>query len=212
MDPEYRTALPAHQDRSKRTLEGILAADEALVGERHFEDVSMAEIAERSGVAVGTLYKRLPNKRAILACLLERQAQRSGERIDAFLRAQDGGDLPARTRALVGFFVEAYRDHRGVLRTLTGLYYGPRGADADVDASRDQYTEQTERLVEYLAAAVPGRRAQERARFAVMSLAAVCLNRIVLAGATGLRMEVSDRGLARELVVMLEGYLADDLE
>ena len=210
MEGPYRTAHPARQARSQRTLETILGAVEGLLGERTFEEVSVADIAERSGCAVGTVYKRLPNKQALLDCLLERHAAHSRALIAEFLASPEraGEDLQARVGALVAYVVHAYRARRGILRALSTRFYGPRGADAGAEAYREALGGPVDSLVEHLAARVPGPRALERARFALLTLTAVCLNRIVFTGSTGLRIDLTDRALERELTVMLLGYLS----
>ncbi len=60
------------QPRSRRTLERILAATEGLLADREFEDISMADIAKRAKVAVGTVYTRFAMKDEILPFLIAR--------------------------------------------------------------------------------------------------------------------------------------------
>ena len=94
----YRTALPALQGRSQRTLEAILGAVEELLETHRWDDLSMAEIAERAGCAVGTVYARLPNKQAVLPCLLERYAVDFDGRVTEFLASRDWTEVPLEQR------------------------------------------------------------------------------------------------------------------
>ena len=63
--PGNLSATPV-QPRAFRTLERILAATEELLEERLFEQVAIADIAERAGVSVGTIYTRFADKSALL--------------------------------------------------------------------------------------------------------------------------------------------------
>lgn len=62
---------PAYQQRSRKTREKIVAALDAALKERPFDQVSMADIAARAGVAVGTLYRRFENKDALIPVIME---------------------------------------------------------------------------------------------------------------------------------------------
>jgi len=63
--------LPAHQARSRQTREKIVHALDAALAEKPFDQVSVAELAERAGVAVGSVYQRFKNKDALIPVILE---------------------------------------------------------------------------------------------------------------------------------------------
>ncbi len=63
--------IEASQDRSRRTREKLVTAFGALLREKDFEAITMAELAERSGVAVGTVYRRFANKDALIPVIFE---------------------------------------------------------------------------------------------------------------------------------------------
>jgi len=63
------------------THEAILEAGEAVFSERGFGGARMEEIAERAGVAVGTLYNYFDDRRAILDAVLEAVAKEFSERL-----------------------------------------------------------------------------------------------------------------------------------
>ncbi len=62
---------PAYQDRSRRTREKIVIALDEALREKPFDQVSVAEIAQRAGVAVGTVYRRFENKDALIPVIFE---------------------------------------------------------------------------------------------------------------------------------------------
>ncbi len=64
------------QSRSTATVDALLEAAAQLLVAQGYEALNTNEIAERAGVAVGSLYQYFPNKDAILAALCRRQAER----------------------------------------------------------------------------------------------------------------------------------------
>jgi AcrR family transcriptional regulator len=60
------------QDRSRRTLEALLDATEALLDERRFEEITVAEIILKAGSSTGSFYARFPGKDALLPALYAR--------------------------------------------------------------------------------------------------------------------------------------------
>lgn len=88
------------QERSRRTVERILAAAEAIIAADGVDAVTTRTIAERAGVAAPSLYRFFEDRDAILDALLEQmlaeletavqEAERSftGESIDAFMRLE----------------------------------------------------------------------------------------------------------------------------
>lgn len=63
--------LPAHQTRSRAAREKIVGALDTLLKEKPFDQVSVAEIATRAEVAVGTVYQRFKNKEALIPVVFE---------------------------------------------------------------------------------------------------------------------------------------------
>ena len=67
------------------THEAILHAGEAVFSEHGFGGARMEDIAERAGVAVGTLYNYFDDRRAILDAVLEASAKELSARLSAGL-------------------------------------------------------------------------------------------------------------------------------
>lgn len=63
--------IQAAQDRSRRTRDKLVTAFGGLLREKPFETITMAELAERAGVAVGTVYRRFANKDALIPVIFE---------------------------------------------------------------------------------------------------------------------------------------------
>jgi AcrR family transcriptional regulator len=81
------------QERSRATVERILAAGRSVLLERGFEGTSTNRIAVAAGVGPGSLYQYFPDKEAILDRVVERAVDDLEARITrAFLAGLRGGD------------------------------------------------------------------------------------------------------------------------
>lgn len=68
--------LTPKQARSRESQQRILDATLALLEDRHFEAMTIADIAGHAGMAVGNFYKRFKNKEALLPHLYAEYNQR----------------------------------------------------------------------------------------------------------------------------------------
>lgn len=60
------------QKRSRDRVEHILGSASKLIAERGSDTMRMSEVAERSGISIGSLYQYFPDKAAIVRTLAER--------------------------------------------------------------------------------------------------------------------------------------------
>ena len=87
-------ALPARQRRSRDTRERLMAAVELVIRDIGLERATVRAIASRAGVAVGSIYRRFPNKRALLLAVQERFLARRAQRISFTLRQRTASHRP----------------------------------------------------------------------------------------------------------------------
>lgn len=81
---------PPQQRRSQASFERILDAAEYLIRERGFDDMTIAEVVQRSESSVGSLYARFRNKRGLLQAVQARYHERvEGAIATAFDEARD---------------------------------------------------------------------------------------------------------------------------
>lgn len=95
--------LPAYQPRSRQTREKIVNALGEALKEKPFDQVSVAEIAERAGVAVGSVYQRFKNKDALIPVILEIYEKRIAEwkQGDSRIDIEETDDLRSALRKLM---------------------------------------------------------------------------------------------------------------
>lgn len=114
------------QARSKDKVERILGAARAILAEQGTPGLNTNHIAKRAGVGVGSVYEYFPNKRAIVAQLIE---QLSEEETDAMLaRFADVQKLPLHeaVRTLVSAVFDLYRANHAIYRQLRAMTSQPR--------------------------------------------------------------------------------------
>ncbi len=115
------SVLTPRQARSQRTQERLLVALEDLLQVRFFEHITIQDIAEEAGVAVGTIYRRFRNKEAFLPVLYRRLDDRLAAWAEDVWRGwpgASGGGLRDALRRLVAAHVRFYRANAPLLRTL----------------------------------------------------------------------------------------------
>jgi len=94
---------------ARRNRFKVIGAAQAVFSE-HGPDARMEEVAEKAGVAVGTLYRHFPNKEALLEALI---ADRLGQIIEV-------------ARDMLHRDVEPWEAFSRVMRRLTGMAYEDR--------------------------------------------------------------------------------------
>jgi AcrR family transcriptional regulator len=76
---------PAKQQRSRVTIDAILEATARIVGQVGLDRATTNRIAELAGESIGSLYQYFPGKEALLAALIEREAQADLDALAAVL-------------------------------------------------------------------------------------------------------------------------------
>jgi AcrR family transcriptional regulator len=123
--------LPAepHQKRSLRKRARLKSAGLALFGEKGYEGASIAAIARRAGLAVGTFYQHFRSKRQLLLALMDDLLEYLS-RLD--LRSQTAADPRAGLRAMLA------RAFSGDLRYLGAYRAWQEAALSDAELQRKQ--------------------------------------------------------------------------
>jgi AcrR family transcriptional regulator len=117
---ELQWVRAPHQDRSRKTLERLLDTAEALLQERGFDNVSVAEIAQAAGSSVGAFYARFRDKNGLLHHLHERFCEEAMATADAALDPArwEGATVTEILAALIAFLEEDLRERGGMFRAF----------------------------------------------------------------------------------------------
>jgi AcrR family transcriptional regulator len=198
------------QSRGVATRRRLLEAAEELFARAGYEGASMADVAERAGVGVGTLYHHFPDKRALLLALVddwgERELARGRDDRD-FERFLGDNPRAAFTEDLRRRYLELRRDG-GFFLVLLEL------AERDGDVRQHFHRIQQvaiERLRDRIAFAQ--RRGVMRARLDPLA-AATLVRRSIEMAATEVfvhrHAEPSGERMLEELTDMICRYLMED--
>jgi AcrR family transcriptional regulator len=110
MPPRPRTVprKAPKQQRSKETVDVILAATARVLVKEGFDRASANRIAEAAGVSIGSLYQYFPSKEALVAALVERHIETMSAALEAEMAAVADAPLDAAIRRMVTLMMEAH--------------------------------------------------------------------------------------------------------
>jgi AcrR family transcriptional regulator len=110
MPPRTRTVprkMPKQQ-RSKDTVDVILAATARVLVKEGFDRASTNRIAEQAGVSIGSLYQYFPSKEALVAALVERHIETMSEALQAEMAALADAPLAIAVERMVTLMMDAH--------------------------------------------------------------------------------------------------------
>lgn len=109
---------PARQERSRRTLSRILGALTALLEKKPFDEITIAELARRSGAAVTSIYARFEDKRALILAAHERHRDTTIAELDRLLDPVrwKGASLRTIVTGAIASVLAARRKQQNLLR------------------------------------------------------------------------------------------------
>lgn len=110
MAPRPRTVprKTPKQQRSKETVDVILAATARVLVREGFDRASTNRIAETAGVSIGSLYQYFPSKEALVAALVERHIDVMSERLQSEMAACAELPVEAAIRRMVTLMLDAH--------------------------------------------------------------------------------------------------------
>ncbi len=116
------TALPQPADKTPRTARGrrtlrlILDAAAEEFGQRGYHDGSIARIAQRAGVAIGSFYTYFDSKEAVFRALVADMSRQVREHVVPHILAAP--DRLAGERAGLAAFLQFVRTHKALYRII----------------------------------------------------------------------------------------------
>jgi len=108
----------ASQERSRATVDALLAATARILVREGYDRASTNKIAEAAGVSVGSLYQYFPSKEALVAAVLEQHMAEMMAVVRASLVEVVGLPLEEAARELVRVMIEAHRVEPKLHRVL----------------------------------------------------------------------------------------------
>lgn len=205
---------PPKQERSRRSYNRILEVTAELLAGRPFDEISVAEIAERAGYTKGAFYHRFDSKATLLRHLVARLTTGALEEWESFLDPEAWSDRALREflEAFIGRLVAIYTRSTHLMRAF--VWEAQWGSD---DAIRTTAEELNGRVLEGFLSVVAGHEDElasgiatdlpETARFWITSLTAL-LSRTYLWRAKSLAPDPDPRLVEGRACALLVPYLA----
>lgn len=199
-------ALRAVQPRARATRDALLSAGRALLSNRDYDAVSIAELAGAIGLSVGSFYGRFRDKASFFALLQEQVADEWLQAVREVLPSS--GDGEREVDHIIGDVVRTtigvFRGNAGFIRTALKHASTHPGSWTPVQRTGAVFVgEMSDALGPRLEHLAPAQRAQ-RVRFAMQMLFGTAVN-AVLNDPGPLRL--ADPKLERELARALCAYL-----
>jgi AcrR family transcriptional regulator len=205
------SALPVKQQRSQETLDRLLAAAEVVLGRDGLQGTTVAAVAEEAGMSVGIVYKRFPDKDALLRAVYERFFEKSTLANAAALDPKRWSDhsAPQIVDSLAASMVRGYVQHPVLLRSL--IQFAETHDDARfrerAEAMRKEAFSGIEALLLERADEISHPDAKHAIEFALL-VAGLALRGILLEDCRATyKYAQSERLLTRELALVIKGYL-----
>jgi AcrR family transcriptional regulator len=124
------TALPTRQARSRESVERLVRATVSILNKDGLQGATIPRIAARAGLAAGTVYRRFPDKDALLREVCLRLVEQNGQAQDTWLSPERWREatLSELCRSLVAMLLKTHAENHRLILSL-GLF-----ATQDTDA------------------------------------------------------------------------------
>ena len=141
------------QARGKDKLARVLLAADRIMAAEGVEAVTTVRVAAESGVSVGSLYRYLPNREAILESLAQHYLGLLEAQMDLLLEAPPSADIHAAVGVSIDAFAEFYRSHPG----FRALWFSRHLTEETRSLDRAHKSEMANRIRDLLIAHGAGR-------------------------------------------------------
>lgn len=117
---ELQWIRPPRQARTQMSMERLLDAAEALLGDKRFEEIHVSEIALRAETSVAGFYRRFKDKDALLHALHERLCEEAFATADDVLASErwEGADIADILSVVIPFVIEVLNRHAALDRAI----------------------------------------------------------------------------------------------
>ena len=203
---------PALQDRSKATLDRLVAAAEVVLDRDGLDAATVAAVAEEAGMSVGIVYKRFTDKDGLFRVVFERFFERAAAINADAVAPERWANHSAATiiDALVAGAVRAYSERRGLLRSL--ILFAETHPDPRFKARAEELRSDVFRGIGQLL--LDRRREighpdpEHAVPFALLMLGLALRGVVLDDRRRSFKLAQSERALAGELSRLVKGYLS----
>jgi AcrR family transcriptional regulator len=118
--------LAPQQARSRESMRKLLKAAAEVLGQHGIEGATIPRIAHHAGLTPGAIYRRFPDKDALLETVIIRIMERQDERLRMMLTPDMARQIPLAVFAeqLINNMLVSYRANAGLLRALRQFTQG----------------------------------------------------------------------------------------
>ena len=115
-----KNSLAPQQARSRESLRKLLKAAAEVLGQHGVEGTTIPRIAQHAGLTPGAVYRRFPDKDALLETVILGILERQGERLRVALTPEMARQIPLAVFAeqLITSMLISYRAAAGLLRAV----------------------------------------------------------------------------------------------
>jgi AcrR family transcriptional regulator len=197
---------PPRRRRARETEQALLDAGRALLAQRDFSAVSVAQIASACEVSVGAFYGRFRDKQAFFESLRALVMQETGESVARYLRVKRWEEVSTEVmlEKIMRYVVVGCHANRGVIKaSLKHASIRPE----EWLPHRESGEALVERVVALLVPRLPmpPEQAELRVRFAMQAVFGLVVNAILNDAGP---LPLDDERLPGEMTRLVAGYLA----
>ncbi len=118
--------LAPQQARSRESLRKLLKAAAEVLGQHGLEGATIPRIAQHAGLTPGAIYRRFPDKDALLETMIIGILKRQDERLRVMLTPAMARQIPLAVLAeqLINNMLVSYRANAGLLRAIRQFAQG----------------------------------------------------------------------------------------
>jgi AcrR family transcriptional regulator len=115
-----KTVLPTHQARSRESLARLLKATVEVLDEEGIDGATIPRIAARAGLSPGSVYRRFPDKDALMREVCVRVLEGNYKHTRELFAASrwENKSLEEVARSVIDLTLKGHRTHRGLLRAV----------------------------------------------------------------------------------------------
>jgi AcrR family transcriptional regulator len=118
--------LAPQQARSRESFRKLMKAAQEVLGQHGLEGATIPRIAQHAGLTPGAIYRRFPDKEALLETVILRILERQDERLRMMFTPDMARQIPLAVFAeqLINSMLVSYRANAGLLRALRKFAQG----------------------------------------------------------------------------------------